>query len=86
MLQQAFRYSALFCFVAASFGFLFFRFRYSRRSPERLWGIRISHLMGFVGLLFHRLWLGEMNEVSFLILASLLVSLLGFEISEYFLR
>ncbi|GAB4245935.1 MAG: hypothetical protein Kow00109_21990 [Acidobacteriota bacterium] len=86
MLEQVFRYSALFCFVAASFGFLFFRFRYPRKSPVRLWGIRISHALGFLGVFFHHHWLGGMNEVSFLILAALLLSLVGFEVSEHFLR
>ena len=82
---EFYRYAALFCFSAASCGFLLFRFRYPKRSPVRLWGIRISHLLGFLGVVLHRAWIGEFNEITLLMVAALTVSLLGFELSEHFL-
>jgi len=78
--------ASLFCFAAASFGFLYFRFRYPKRSPMRVWGIRASHLLGFVGLAFLAFWQGGLNEVSMLVASALLVSLVGFETSERFLN
>lgn len=86
MTDVLFRYAALFCFSAASFGFVYFLVKYRRGSQARLWGIRICHSLGFTGVLMHRLWLGEVNEISLLMVSSLTVSLLGFELSERYLN
>jgi hypothetical protein len=82
MADSFFRLVALFCFSAASFGFLYFKWRYPRRSKVRVWGIRICHGLGFVGLLAQMLWAGGPNQISWAILAALSVSLFGFELSE----
>ena len=77
---------ALFFFAAASFGFLFFMFKYAPQSETRLWGTRLSIAMGFLGVAALTLAQGGLNQVSMLILVSLFVSLLGFELSNRFLR
>jgi hypothetical protein len=76
---------SLFFFAAASFGFLYFMFKYAPRSETRLWGTRISLAMGFLGVAALVIAQGGMNQTSTLILVSLLVSLLGFELSNRFL-
>ena len=81
-----FSLAALFFFSMASFGFLYFMVRYPRSSEVRLWGIRLCHLAGFVGVLLLRLWQGAFNETSLLIVASLLVSVITFELSMWSLR
>jgi hypothetical protein len=78
--------ASLFCFSAASFGFVFFSLKYCRGSEVRLWGIRICHVLGFLGIVLLRLSQDHFDEVSVLIFASLVVSLGGFELAEQFLR
>ena len=78
--------AALFFFSMASAGFVIFSIKYPRGSEVRLWGIRCCHLFGFTGVLFLRLSQGQLNEVTLLILSSLVVSLLAFEISSHFLK
>jgi hypothetical protein len=85
MTADIFRYGALFCFSAASFGFIFFKWRYPRRSRVRVSGIRLCHGLGFLGVLMQMGWIGGVNGISIVVLASLTVSLVGFEISEKFL-
>ena len=86
MLETVYRFSALFFFSAASFGFIYFKWKYSRGSQVRLWGIRICNSLGFLGVFMHRLWIGEVNEISLMMVAALTVSVLGFELSEHYLR
>ena len=81
-----FSLAALFFFTMASFGFLYFMIRYPRHSEVRLWGIRLCHAAGFAGVLFLRLWRGSFDQVSLLIVSSLLVSVLTFELSMWSLR
>ena len=85
-MRELYRYAALFLFSAASFGILFFIFRYPRRSDVRLWGIRLCHLLGLLGIVMHWLWIGGLTELSVLISAALIVSIVGFEFSTHFLR
>lgn len=85
-MKEFFRYTALFFFAAASFGILMFIFKYPRTSEVRVWGIRLCHASGLLGVLMHWLWIGALTELSILISAALLVSIVGFEISTRFLR
>lgn len=85
-MSEFFRYAALFFFSAASFGILFFVFKYPRSSEVRLWGIRLCHTLGLLGILMHWLWIGGLTELSILISAALVVSIVGFEFSSHFLR
>jgi hypothetical protein len=82
MADYFFRFAALFCFSAASFGFIYFKWRYARRSRVRVWGIRVCHGLGFMGLLMQVLWAGGPNQITWAILIALSVSLFGFELSE----
>ena len=86
LMREFFRYTALFFFGAASFGILLFVFKYPRTSEVRVWGIRLCHASGLLGVLMHWLWIGALTELSILISAALLVSIVGFEISTHFLR
>jgi hypothetical protein len=85
-MEILFRYASLFCFTAASFGFVYFHLRYGRGSSTRLWGIRICYAFGFAGVLMHWMWVGQMNQVALFMLLLLTVSLLGFEVAERYLR
>jgi hypothetical protein len=85
MLDHFFRIAALFFFSAASFGFLYFLFRYPRKSEIRLWGIRSCHVLGFLGVFFHSLWIGGPNEFTLFFCSALIFSVIGFEISETYL-
>jgi hypothetical protein len=85
-MREFFRYAALFLFSAASFGILFFVFKYPRTSEVRLWGIRLCHGLGLLGILMHWLWIGGLTELSILISTALIVSIVGFEFSTHFLR
>jgi len=80
------RLTSLFFFSAASFGFLYFMLKYPRGSEVRIWGIRLCHFLGFLGILFLYLSEGQFNEVSTMIFVSLVVSLIGFEFAEQFLK
>ena len=73
--------AALFFFTMASFGFVYFMLKYPRHSEMRLWGIRLCHGSGFMGVVLLRLWRGSFDEVSLLIVFSLLVSVITFELS-----
>lgn len=79
------RLLALFFFTAASFGFIYFMTRYPRHSQARKIGIRICHALGFAGAL--TLFFSDTSDerVVVMIALSLLVSLLGFEISTRYL-
>jgi len=84
--QSLIRLASLFFFSAASFGFVLFMLKYPRGSEVRIWGIRICHMLGFLGILFLRLSEEQFTEISVLILISLIVSLLGFELAERLLK
>lgn len=86
MLETVFRYASLFFFTAASFGFLYFHFRFSRGSMTRLWGIRLCYVFGFTGVLMHWMWIGQLNQVALFMLLVLTLSLLGFEVAERYLK
>ena len=85
MTADLFRYGALFCFSAASFGFIYFKWRYPRRSKVRVSGIRLCHGLGFLGVGLQMAWIGGVNGISIVVFAALMVSLVGFEVSERFL-
>lgn len=85
-METVFRLASLFCFTAATFGFLYFMAKYRRGSRPRLWGIRFCHGFGYLGLVMHRLWVGQVNEVTLLVAVALTVSTIGFELSEHYLR
>ena len=84
--QGLIRLTSLFFFSAASFGFVLFMIKYPRGSEVRIWGIRLCHVLGFLGII--SLWLSEQQftEITTMILVSLVVSLIGFELSEQFLK
>jgi hypothetical protein len=77
---------SLFFFAAASFGFIFFMVKFPPHSEGRVWGTRISLAMGFLGVGALTIVRGGLNQISVLILVSLVVSLIGFEVSNRFLR
>jgi hypothetical protein len=72
---------ALFFFTMATGGFILFMVKYPHGSEVRLWGIRLSHFLGFVGVVAMRLYRGYFSELSLLIVSALVVSLLMFELS-----
>lgn len=80
------RLAALFFFSAASFGFLFFMIRHPRGSEVRQAGIRLCHVTGFVGTAVLAWSEGKIDEVTMMIGVSLAVSLLGFELTQRFLK
>ncbi|HLV00784.1 MAG TPA: hypothetical protein VKZ59_05930 [Acidobacteriota bacterium] len=80
------RLAALFFFTMASFGFLLFMLKYPRGSDVQLWGIRLSYLLGFIGVFMLTLWRGSFTEFSAIIISSLVVSLIVFEVSTRFLK
>ncbi|MDA2930789.1 hypothetical protein MYX84_12740, partial [Acidobacteria bacterium AH-259-O06] len=63
---------SLFFFTMASAGFILFMAKYPRGSEVRMWGIRVCHLLGFVGVLMMRIYRGSFTELSLLIISSLL--------------
>jgi hypothetical protein len=85
-LETVFRYASLFFFSAASFGFLYFHFRFGRGSRTRLWGIRMCHAFGFTGVLMHWMWIGQFSQIATFMVLALLFSLLGFEVAERYLK
>jgi uncharacterized membrane protein YjjB (DUF3815 family) len=80
------RLGSLFCFSTASFGFVLFMLKYPRGSEVRLWGIRTCHVLGFLGVVLLSLSKDQFDEISAMIFASLVVSLVGFELAEQFLK
>lgn len=76
---------SLFFFTMASAGFILFMAKYPHGSEVRMWGIRFCYLLGFLGVLATRLYWGHFSEISLLIVASLVVSLLAFELSSRYL-
>jgi len=84
--ENLLRLAALFFFTMASFGFLLFMLKYPRGSDVQLWGIRLSYLLGFIGVFMLTLWRGSFTEFSAIIISSLVVSLIVFEVSTRFLK
>ncbi len=76
---------SLFFFTMATGGFILFMVKYPHGSEIRLWGIRLSYVLGFVGVLAMRLYRGSFSELSLLIVSSLVVSLIAFELSIKYL-
>lgn len=70
----------------ASFGFLLFMLKYPRGSEVQMWGIRLCHILGLLGVLTLRLWRGQFTELSLLIVSSLIVSIVSFELSIRYLK
>ena len=79
------RLASLFFFTIATAGFILFLAKYPHGSEFRLWGIRGSYLLGFVGVLSMRLYRGSFSEPSLLIISTLVVSLVAFELSSRYL-
>ena len=77
---------ALFYFTMASGGFILFLFRYRHGSEIRRWGIRACHTLGFLGVACLRLSEGYFTQPALLIVSSLIVSLIAFEVSSRFLK
>ena len=77
---------SLFFFSMASAGFILFMVKYPRGSEVRLWGIRLCHAFGFCGVGFRRLLDGMFTEPVLLVVYSLVVSLVAFEIGHRFLK
>ena len=77
--------ASLLLFTMASIGFVVFLAKYPRGSTTRLWGVRLCHALGFFGVLAIRLASGEFSELSLLIISSLLVSVIAFELSSKYL-
>ncbi len=77
---------ALFYFSMASAGFVWVLFRYGRGSQLRLWGIRACHILGFLGVACLRLNQGHFTRPELLIVSSLTVSLIAFEVSSRYLK
>jgi len=73
---------ALFFFAAGAFGLVYFTIRYPRRSDVRIWGTRVSILFGFAALVFLVLAEGRVNDSTMMIFASLVLSLVGIEVSR----
>lgn len=74
--------ASLFFFTVASAGFILFMTKYSHGSEVRLWGIRLCHVSGFLGVLLMRLSNGFFTELSLLISSTLIVSLVVTEVSR----
>ena len=86
MWEQILALAALFFFTMASAGFVLVMIRYPFGSALRAWGIRFCHLLGFVGVLLMRLSRGFFSETSLLVVSSLIVSLLSFEMTRKYLK
>ena len=69
-------------FTMASAGFIIFLVKHPRGSDGRLWGIRACHGLGFLGVAAMRLARGDFTERSLLIISSLVVSVVAFELSS----
>jgi hypothetical protein len=77
--------SSLFFFTMASAGFILFMTKYPHGSEIRLWGIRICHFLGFLGVLMMWLSRGYFSELSLVIISSLIVAAIVFELSVRYL-
>lgn len=77
--------ASLLLFTMASAGFIVFLIKYPRGSKTRLWGIRLCHGLGFLGVATMRLARGDFSELSLLIISSLVVSVVVFELSSKYL-
>jgi len=86
IVQELLALASLFFFSMASAGFVLFMLRYPHGSTIRTWGIRMCHGFGFMGVALMRLSRGQFNEASLLVISSLIVSLLSFEMSRRYLR
>lgn len=76
---------SLFFFTIATGGFILFMAKYPHGSEVRMWGIRVSYVLGFVGVLSMRFYRGSFSEPSLLIISTLVVSLVAFELSTKYL-
>jgi hypothetical protein len=76
---------SLFFFTMATGGFLLFMIKYPHGSDIRMWGIRLSYGLGFLGVLAWRVYRGSFSEISLLTVSALLVSLVAFELSTKYL-
>lgn len=72
--------ASLFFFTVASAGFILFMTKYPHGSEVRMWGIRLCHVSGFLGVLLMRLFQGFFTELSLLISSTLIVSLVVTEV------
>jgi hypothetical protein len=79
-------YLALFFFTMASAGFIIFMIKYPHGSEERIWGMRLCYALGFSGVAVMRISKGGFSDVSLLIISSLIVSLVTFELSAKYLK
>lgn len=69
-------------FTIATAGFILSLLKYPRASQLQVWGIRLSYGMGFFGVLAMRIHQGFFGQLSLLIISSLVVSFLAFELSS----
>jgi len=72
--------ASLFFFTVASAGFILFMTKYPHGSEVRLWGIRLCHVSGFLGVLLMRFSKGIFTDLSLLISSTLIVSLVVTEV------
>lgn len=72
-------------FTMATGGFILFMAKYPHGSEIRVWGIRLSYVLGFVGVFSMRLYRGSFSELSLLIISTLVVSFVAFELSSKYL-
>ena len=77
---------SLFFFTMATAGFVLSLAKYPQGSQVRVWGIRLSYAMGFLGVVTMRLYQGFFSQLSLLIVSSVAVSFLAFELSSRRLR
>lgn len=77
---------SLLLYSFASLGFIVFIAKYRHKSHERIWGMRLCYMLGFAGVLAMRLSRGNFSELSLLVVSSLIVSLITFELSTRFLK
>ncbi len=78
--------ASLFFFALASAGFILSMVKYPRGSAARLWGIRLCHLFGFAGVGLLRWARGQFSDLALLVVSSLVVSMIAFELSSRFLK
>ncbi|HXK58338.1 MAG TPA: hypothetical protein PLP42_00450 [Acidobacteriota bacterium] len=86
MWEQVLALGSLFFFTMASAGFVLVIIRYPFGSNLRVWGIRFCHALGFVGVILMRLSRGSFSDASLLVVSSLIVSFLSFEMSRKYLK
>ena len=82
MWREILSLTALFFFTMASAGFVLVMIRYPTGSSVRVWGVRVCHGLGFLGVLLMRLSRGAFSEPSLLVVSSLVVSLVAFELTQ----